>query len=805
MRLDPWMRRCGLSIAIAIVACAAAAQELSFRAPYRLETTGNPADILIADYNGDLRPDVFVTIFNRATVAILTNMGAAGLSPAVYTQAPTGPNRMTAGDFDSDGRLDLVVTETESDFVYFKRGLEDGTFEFPERVDADHDPLGIGAADMNGDGHLDLVVATASEATGQVNVMLGRGDGTFDYDMDRSRRVGLQAYDVAIADLDGDGFLDVVVPIQNGNLGILMGDGTGALNRVQLVPAGQQLFQVRLADLDGDGALDVVAADPGAFGLQVLLGDGAGGFEAPTYVAVGSNLWTLRLVDVDADGFLDALVASPATGDVGVLLGRGDGTFAPPRYYLAPLRPFAADAIDLNDDGYVDLVAASQAEVGGAVNVLRGSAEGFAAVEAILRQAQVGAIAARDLDLDGRPELVVASAASSSIAVVDRNVAGGFHAPRDVVSGVDVKALQVGDVDGDGILDIVAATDGDPSLTIAIGLADGTFAAARTVALPWPVASLALADLDGDGIGDVAARADLGTTSIAVVLYGSSDGLFSTPVELPVEGFAFGVDMADLNGDGRLDLMVGNTTRSEITIFTAIGTREWAAPVAIATAFPPVAVAWGDLDGDAAIDLVYGGPNAVRTLFADGEGGFSNGAALAVSGVITAIAVRDLTGDLRPDIAAISQTANGMFAYENSGSRFDFSGPLTVPLGMGPKALLTADLDADGRYDAVVVGGGVWSILNDGALPALRGDGNGDGRFSAADLTALARVFREGSRRPVEAAGPSGFPGVDANGDGWIDGDDRRILTRRIFGAGLEGLSMVSPSIRSAEIAATSH
>jgi len=773
--------RVGLGLVIAVGTGTGSAQELSFVAARSLELSGTPVDILIADNNEDLRPDVFVTIVNRATVGVLTNGGEAGLGPAVYTAAPFNPNRMASGDFDADGRMDLIVTEGESDFVYFKQGLDEEEFAFPERVDADHDPYDVDAADMNGDGVLDLVTCTAAEAGGEANVLLGQGDGTFDYDPERARRLSTRAFDVETADIDGDGILDAVVAIQDGNVGILRGDGTGGLDRVVLVPAGMQLFDVALADLDGDGAIDIVAADAGASGLRALLGDGEGGFGAAVFYPVVGGIATVRLVDVNGDGLLDAITSSPASGTVGVLPGGGDGTFGPIRSYLAPSRPFVADAVDLDEDGHVDLIGASQVEGGGALNVIRGSTDGFAGIEAILQSSQPAEILARDLDGDGLPELVMASGVNDAIVSVARDSNGGFLARRDLVSASEVKALQVGDVDGDGRLDIVAATDGGSSLVIAFGQPDGTFAAAAAIALNWPVESLALGDLDGDGLLDIATRADQGATSMVMIFYGAADGLFSESVELPIEGLPLAVDVVDLDGDGHLDILANNATRSEVTLFAGNGTREWAPSTAIATAFAPAALAWGDLDGDGAIDLVYGGLSSVRTLFADGAGAFTNGAALSVPGSVAALAVRDLTGDLRPDIAAVSQTAGAMVAYASTGSRFDFGTPLTVALGQNPTELVSADLDGDGRYDTTAVGGAVWAMTNDGASPAIRGDANGDDRVGAADVTALSSVHTKGTRLPVESAGPSASAGIDANGDGWIDDDDPGILLRRIF------------------------
>lgn len=774
-----WLTGCALSL---LAAGATHAQQLAFVTPDGQSLTGLPGDILIADANDDGLPDVLISIVTQARVAVLLNTGPAGLAPANYVQAPFSPTKLAAGDFDSNGIMDLMVTETESDFVYLLIGQGDGNFDFPVWIPADHDPAAIEAIDMNGDGILDLVTATASEVGGQANILLGTGDGTFEYDPLKARRLSSQAVDVATGDFNGDGIPDVVVPGLDGNIGVLLGDGTGSLDRVELTRVGQQLLAVKVADLDGDGILDVVAADSGGFRIWVLLGDGRGGFAVDSFVPVAGSPWSLRLRDVDLDGHVDAIVTKPASAEVSIVRGRGDGSFHPPRHYVAHFRPFAADAVDLDGDGFVDIIAASQGGAGGVLNLIRGSADGFHAAEGILHAAQPTAITARDMNRDCRPDLVYGSVADLSISVVERLAGGEFTPPQAIVEGTAVLAFQIGDVDGDGLPDVVAAANNRESLVFARGRVDGTFADREEVPLPWQIDAVAIGDLDGDGIQDVAVRSLRGSHAVVAVLYGPISGDEPQWVDLDVDGKPRGLDVLDADGDGHLDVLIGNENFPAISLYYGNGTREWDAPTQITTSAPTSVLAWNDVDGDGAVDLAYGQNNGVRLLYGDTERQFAPGPLLSVPGAVTAIAIRDLTGDLRPDVAALSQTVSGMLTYANSGSRFDFGEPVTVPLGPNLARLLTADLDGDGRYDTIAIGAAVWPVLNSGAAAALRGDANGDGRIGAADLTAFVQWHRAGRRFPVEVVRGSGGPGFDGNGDGWIDDQDWPILLMRLFG-----------------------
>ena len=148
----------------------------------------------------------------------------------------------------------------------------------------------VALADVNGDGKLDLVVANICASstdcsTGTVAVLLGNGDGTFQTAVTYGTG-GLGATSVAVGDLNGDGKPDLaVVNAGSPQVGVLLGNGDGTFQKVRrYLSGGFGISSVAIADVNGDGKLDLLIVNCGTCGLQeavagVLLGNGDGTFE----------------------------------------------------------------------------------------------------------------------------------------------------------------------------------------------------------------------------------------------------------------------------------------------------------------------------------------------------------------------------------------------------------------------------------------------------------------------------------------------------------------------------------------------
>jgi hypothetical protein len=355
-------------------------------------------------------------------------------------------------------------------------------------------PGAVAVGDLNGDGYPDLAVSVSYQecsqsGPGKVLVLLGNGDGTFRAPISYGSG-GMQALHVAIADLNGDGKLDVAVanscaaPCSAsgfGQIGILLGNGDGTLQpAVSYSSGGSDAWAVAVADVNGDGHPDLIVDNyaqeyhsPGSVG--VLLGNGDGTFRPAVSYTAGTQLDTsLAVGDLNRDGYLDVVVIGGMdVGEVIVLLGNGDGTFQPQTIYdWGGYSPESVAIADVNADEIPDIVVASYCEdlqkacTNGNVNVLLGNGDGtfHAPVSYTLRGFDARSVAIGDVNGDSRPDLVVTSIypnipnglAPGEVNVLLGNGDGTFQTAVDFLSGGAVpRSIAVADLNGDKKPDLV--------------------------------------------------------------------------------------------------------------------------------------------------------------------------------------------------------------------------------------------------------------------------------------------------------------------------------------------------------------
>jgi hypothetical protein len=613
----------------------------------------------------------------------------------------------------------------------------------------------VTTADLNNDGNTDLIIVSngALSTTGQIYVMLGNPDGTFQNAVSYPTS-GTTSLAAVVDYFNGDKNLDIVTSSDNGMISVLTGNGDGTFNAAQsfaaptpsypgsTLTASASLTNLISADLRGIGKKDIIASN----GL-VLLGNGDGTFTAASSAAFppltsntnfGPNL---AAGDLNKDGKIDLAVANGV--DVFTYLGKGDGTFTPGLGYLT-----------VNTDGYV---------------------------------------AISDLDGDGNPDIYIGDANAGSFRGDgdDLNVAYALMGNGDgTFSGAPTIPGQyngnnLGDVNGDGQQDMIVPVGS--TYNVLLGTPKGSFnpistipAPPATIPAPNPVGgapvtvltgavtigtTYAIGDLNGDGKADLVYLAynpnEINPVTnqpqqypgiLYFVSLSNGDGTFKAPVPYvlpqiaPISGYdialtADSLHIGDFNHDGKADLIFNFTDTIGPTI----------------TYLQGLIVLPGNGDG------TFGAPFFTYTYN-------STTAPTTASGSVpTILNVIDLNGDNIPDLVAsnftfaivntfgVSTNNVQIFTAKGDGT---FNAPTTAITTNRLGQVVLADFNHDGKLDIAALGEIVSSATNTAQGQFFTALGNGNGTFN----TATAVNLSGGDTVPE-----SGLAAADFDGDGNVD------------------------------------
>ncbi|MGH9792022.1 MAG: FG-GAP repeat domain-containing protein [Candidatus Acidiferrales bacterium] len=327
-------------IAAGLLYSASHAQQppLLSRAGAPLRVGPGPADPVAGDFDGDGKLDIALANSGANSVTILLGDGRGGLreAPGSPFNAGPKPHLLAAGDFNRDGKLDLAVTEHDSNDVRVFLGHGSGRFAaapgspFAALTRTPPHNHGLSAGDVNGDGNLDLI--TSNQNDHSVSVLLGDGRGGFAPASGSPFAVGRAPYPHALADVNGDRKRDIVSPNVGGDsVSVLLGDGSGRFAAAPSSPIGvlARPYYAAVADLNGDKHADAVIVHDDTSRITILLGDGRGSFRPAPGSPVDAGRRGAKTIahDLNRDGKPDLVIAA---GDaIVVLLGDGRGRFAP--------------------------------------------------------------------------------------------------------------------------------------------------------------------------------------------------------------------------------------------------------------------------------------------------------------------------------------------------------------------------------------------------------------------------------------------------------------------------------------------
>jgi hypothetical protein len=292
------------------------------------------------------------------------NASAGQFRRAVYYNvgAHDLPYQVIATQFTNSGNLDLAVADYLNGQVSILLGNGNGTFQKPLRFSAPS-PVALAAGDFNGD-HVEDLAIVEYGGTGNSALAIFLGDGNRKFHKSASYVSGIETTSVAAADFNGDGHLDLAVANNAGNIKVFFGTGNGTLKKPATYRlAGTKPYGIAAGDLNGDGQPDLAVAEALAGSVAVLINDGTGKFQNPvTYSAGGGEARDVKIADLRNNGDQDLIVANASAGMV-VLLNKGDGTFGKPAIYIPTCHncqaPQACVVADFNLDGNLDVACAT--------------------------------------------------------------------------------------------------------------------------------------------------------------------------------------------------------------------------------------------------------------------------------------------------------------------------------------------------------------------------------------------------------------------------------------------------------------
>jgi len=596
------------------------------------------------DFNGDGYDDLIAA--DPATNAYYFKCRGDGTFEEPVTLVRTqGSRDIATGDWNNDGNLDLAAANHDNFEVTIHFGNGDGTFVFTEATKSSGEPHGIAALDYNGDGNLDLMIAM-----GPWGYQLLRGDGTGGFDalpetpgffshlmaadfngdgrddvitfgpfpgysgtsyqvwlnegegkFTMATMVPHESETLTLADMNGDGALDLILGGGSSLLRILPGKGDGTFNGV--IQIGQ-IFSSSLTarDLDGDGLEDIISAGP--TGLWIFRGD-----QNERLVEWGSQLRRINsaggmaLEDLDGDGGMDLFFPSSRAPEIDVFLKPSLDATVFPSFTIRTSEIYSSLKVtDLDGDGVPDLAGVNRA--GGEVLLGLLDASGNVRRETVLSPVQQPwMLAAGRIDQGSEMDLAVACIGpESEIAIFLSRGGGDFAGARVFPTIPGAHEIVLGDADSDGHRDLLVLSAGNVALHRGAGT--GEFSEPIEI-LGDPEGNFfegSMADLDGDSIPDLCFLN--GSKNTMIFLRGRGNLEFGSPRDFFLNGAPRSLSLADLNGDGLLDVTAANFTGRGISVLINRGGGEFSDPAVYYLGTAPQGHGLADFDGDGVLDLI---------------------------------------------------------------------------------------------------------------------------------------------------------------------------------------------------------